>query len=250
MLIKLLHWTLRKLGDPFKEKFRNSKLGFLWILYVNLLLKLNGEVYFGQNKEDLVLAKYLTERKGAYVDIGAGWPIRGSNTFYFYKKGWVGHTIDPIKSNMKLHKLFRPRDCHIQALIGDVRRVVDFYIFDPYEYSTSNPEVVNSVEKLGQARLVKIQKLKMRRLDELQIYASPFQPTLLSIDVEGNDLEVLKSINWNEYLPRVICIEILSDGSDSAGEILDFLQNLDYAPVSRVSVSRIFVHSSYLQTQN
>jgi hypothetical protein len=54
--------------------------------------------------EDRVLVKFLPEVLGSYIDVGAGAPVRGSNTYLFYERGWRGITIDPIKSLVKMHQ--------------------------------------------------------------------------------------------------------------------------------------------------
>jgi hypothetical protein len=249
MLKVFLRWAFRLLSVTSKEKIKDYNEGFLWRTYVNFYAKRAGGVYFGQNLEDQVLSQYLTEPKGAYVDIGAGWPVQGSNTYFFYIQGWSGITVDPIKSNFELHKLFRKRDKQVQALIGCVPGVVDFYRFEPYEYSTSNPEVAKEVAMRDDTRLIEIERHQILRLDELRIHGLPLEPTLLSVDVEGNDIEVLKSNNWTEYLPRVICIETWSNQIDYEDEIIKFLAQYDYQLVSEMSVSRIFVHLSYLALQ-
>jgi hypothetical protein len=250
MLIGFLRWTFRLLSDSWKEKIRLYNDGFLWRAYVNFYAKRAGGFYFGQNLEDQVLSRYLTEPNGEYVDVGAGWPVVGSNTYFFYIQGWSGITVDPIKSNFKLHKIFRKRDKQVQALIGCVPGVVDFYRFEPYEYSTSNSEVAKEVAMRDDICLIGIERHQIRRLDELSIYGSPLEPTLLSVDAEGNDVEVLKSNNWAEYLPRVICIETWSNQIDYEDEIIKLLDQYDYILVSEISVSRIFVHSSYLALQD
>jgi len=77
---------------------------------------------------------------------------------------------------------------------------------------------------------------------------NPLFPTLLSIDVEGADLEVLKSNNWRKTLPRVICIEELEYLVENKSLIRSFLEDLNYSLVGRTLLSSIFVHSLYLNS--
>ena len=77
----------------------------------------------------------------------------------------------------------------------------------------------------------------------------PRFPTLLSVDVEGADLEVLKSNDWTKTLPRVICIEELeSVKADNNSLIRSFLENHNYTFIGKTILSSIFVHSDYLNS--
>ena len=43
-------------------------------------------------------------KSGFYVDIGAHHPKRFSNTYFFYKRGWSGITVEPNSDAIKLFK--------------------------------------------------------------------------------------------------------------------------------------------------
>ena len=64
----------------------------------------------------------------------------------------------------------------------------------------------------------------------------------LNIDVEGADYEALKSLDFNTYRPKVICIEI-NDKDIISSNIFNFLNNLKYKLVwsSKSNLSHIFV---------
>ena len=246
LLGKLLDSLFSVFSEEFKDKIRYSRLNLLWNIYLNFRLMCSNVNFYGQNLEDSILIQYLPETDGSYVDVGAGWPIRGSNSYYFYKKGWRGVTIDPIKQNMFLQKLFRPRDKQIEALLGDAPGNIDFYIFEPYEYSTSDFKVAQAILSENKVELKCIKRLEIKRLDSFKLFAKPSDPTLLSIDVEGKDLEVLTSNDWKNYLPRVICIETWSDHFEDEKKINSLLQNVGYRLVAKVSLSRIYVHNEFI----
>jgi hypothetical protein len=86
-------------------------------------------------------------------------------------------------------------------------------------------------------------------LSEFAPAMDPRFPTLLSVDVEGADLEVLKSNDWTKTLPRVICIEELeSVKADNNSLIRSFLENHNYTFIGKTILSSIFVHSDYLNS--
>ncbi len=246
MFKKLLDSLFSVFSEDTKNRLRYSKLNFAWSIYINFRLAHSGKSFFGQNDEDRILHKYLSEPQGQYLDIGAGWPVRGSNSYYFYKMGWNGITVDPIRNNILLHKIFRRRDSQIKALIGNTEDSLLFYQFEPYEYSTANTTVAEEVRKRDGVELIAVKRFKVMRLDSFQLRAHPSEATFLSIDVEGKDLEVLQSNNWNVYLPRVICIEVWSRNNEYESQIIQLLESVGYVQTEMVSVSRIFVHAIYL----
>ena len=243
---RILDFIFSKFSESSKNRIRYSRLNLLWNIYLNLRLKLAENIYYGQNSEDSVICEFLPDVKGTYVDIGAGWPIRGSNTYYFYKMGWQGITVDPIHQNVLLHRIFRPRDTQVRALLGVTPGFVDFYRFEPYEYSTSNYDVAKEIIAEGKGHQISIDHFEMKRLDSFKLKASPLEAVFLTIDVEGKDFEVLESNDWDRFRPRVICIETWSNHVEDERKIKSLLQQVGYILVNQVSLSKIYVHQEYL----
>lgn len=246
MVGRLLDFIFSQFSEPTKNRIRYSKLNILWNVYLNLRLKLGDNKFYGQHAEDSAVLEFLPEADGTYVDIGAGWPVRGSNTYYFYKVGWRGITVDPIHQNILLQKIFRPRDTQVRALVGITPGIVDFYRFEPYEYSTSNHDVAQGIISEGKARQVNIDHFEIMRLENFKLKASPLDPFFLSIDVEGKDYDVLASNNWNQFRPRVICIETWSNHVDDETRINSLLKQVGYSLVKKISLSRVYVHEEFL----
>jgi FkbM family methyltransferase len=182
--------------------------------------------------------RLIKNSSGSYVDIGAGTPIWGSNTYFFYKKGWHGVTVDPIGFNIKLHKIVRPRDQKYQALVSSKSNQIEFYELIPWELSTTNANIVSSRVKSGAIifRKQKISSMPLRQIYDL----NPLKrPAILSIDVEGAEMEVLLSNDWKKYNPDLICVEELSDPLDNS-EIRGFLKKHQYSLMVYNGVSSIY----------
>ena len=64
--------------------------------------------------------------------------------------------------------------------------------------------------------LRKIEKIECKRLSDVLdgCLKKNTKIDLLTIDTEGHDLKVLKSNNWNKYLPDYIVVEISSSTLD------------------------------------
>ncbi len=64
---------------------------------------IGGQLSYAQEGEDLVLARLFGNQveSGFFVDIGAHHPVRYSNTYYFYRRGWTGLNVDALPGTAK-----------------------------------------------------------------------------------------------------------------------------------------------------
>ena len=155
---------------------------------------------YSQFGEDVILQNLVGNYSGRYVDIGSGHPVRGNNTFALYRKGWSGFLVDPISNNVELARKYRPRDASIQAIVGSTENEKQFWEYETYEFSTTDMDRVDELGKQG-IRPSKTYLMKSITLSSLRINASPLDPYVLSIDVEGSEMEVLRGNNWMEFSP-------------------------------------------------
>ena len=229
-------------------KIRSSILGIIIILIKSYQISLKSNKFYSQFGEDTILQKYLQENKGFYLDIGSGDPVRGSNTFFLYKKGWSGILIDPLTRNIFSSKIIRRKDKTIQGLVGATNESYPFFEMYPYEYSTTSNEIVEDLVNSGKAKLVKKVQLNTFSVSELKLNINLDQPSLLSVDCEGLDLEVLKTIDLKTIKFRVICTEDFDfNPASKSSEINQYLNENGYEIVDRAGPSSIYVKSSWLQ---
>jgi len=245
MLNKVL---FRVLPPKIQFKIRSSILGQIIILIKSYKSSLKSNKFYAQFGEDTILQKYLQENKGFYLDIGSGDPVRGSNTFFLYKKGWSGILIDPLSRNIFSSKIIRRKDKIIRGLVGATDRSYPFYEMYPYEYSTTNNEVVKDLINNGKAKLVKKVQLNTFSVSELNLNINLDQPSLLSVDCEGFDLEVLKTIDLKTIEFRIICVEDFDyNPAYKSSAINQYLNENGYEIVDRAGPSSIYIKSSWLQ---
>ena len=250
--ISMIAW-IQKLYNRFPFRLRlliqSSWLNFYFYALYSFLISKTQDFY-SQTGEDELLRKYLPEAIGSFVDVGAGQPVRGSNTYYFYKQGWSGTLIDPVRFNLRLTKLFRKRDKFIQNIVSSNNTPLKFYEFYPAEYSTIEKNVAESLVNRG-IKLKSEIDLKPITLAALNLSCEPTDATLLSVDVEGHDLEVLQSNNWSDFKPRVICVEEnIQRIKQSGTKISNYLVAYGYKFVESTDISSIYVHSDYLESMN
>ena len=193
---------------------------------------------FSQFSEDVELKK-ICPRNGFYIDVGAGRPISGSNTFLLYKNGWSGILIDPININKLLVRLTRRRDKFIKALIGPPREL-DFYYLYPYEYSTTSPGTARELTESGKAKLVKKTKLEAIGFQGI-LPSSSSMCFLLCIDAEGMDFEILRGFPFELHKPDVICVEEHGDNHHDHKSISSLLMDHGYSLHKRLGLSVIYI---------
>ena len=237
---------MAELLNRVKKKILNSPLSTYAHLFWNIKAGLFTKNFFGQTAEDAILQLLLKEKKGFYLDIGAGNPIKGSNTYVFYKRGWSGVAIDPIDSNRILFKVIRPRDQFVKKIVSNTSTSLNFWEFVPNEYSTTDPSMANVVISRELGVLKSHRQVESVPISDLKLVFSPYSPSLLSIDIEGADLDALMSNNWETFLPRVIAIEEFDYTYGVETTIGEFLGGLGYKRFAWTSLTSIFVHESYL----
>jgi len=216
--------------------------------YAIKALARNGRLSWSQFGEDIILRTYLPESLGTYVDIGAGHPTHLSNTFLFYQLGWQGVLVEPNPALAQLQKHYRPDDRTLDVLIGTEDADLDFFEFDPWPFSTTAHERAARLVEEG-VRQVSVSRKRMVRLSTLGLFATPADPTLLTVDVEGLDLDVLKSNDWEEHRPRVVCVEEHGVRPADSSALRSLMRSEGYSLTSQTVVTSIFVHEKYLSRQ-
>lgn len=201
---------------------------------------------WSQEGEDLVLRRIFDGKlNGFYVDVGAHHPKRFSNTYYFYRKGWMGVNIDPMPGSMAAFEKFRPRDFNIEVGCGLANRQLEYFQFnDPalntFSSDLANQRVVSShryfVKDVVPIEVAPLHEILSKRVDEeaLQLLTQSdgrMRFDFLNVDCEGLDLEVLQSNDWNKFRPRIVLVEILkSQFQDiSRSKIAEFLEGVGFS---------------------
>lgn len=164
---------------------------------------------YAQEGEDLILQRLFEgQKRGFYVDVGAHHPIRFSNTYLFYKQGWRGINIDATPGSMELFRKKRPRDINLELAIAEEEAEADFYLFNEPALNTFDQQLAS--QRHGpRYRVVQVRTIKKQPLAAvLREYLKLGQTIdILSVDVEGLDLEVLRSNDWQRFPARCVVVE-------------------------------------------
>ncbi len=72
-----------------KKFLINNPLSYYFYKILKLIKNKGKGNYFGEFGEDILINRFFRKKNdGFYVDIGCYHPIKGSLTYYLYKKGW------------------------------------------------------------------------------------------------------------------------------------------------------------------
>lgn len=191
---------------------------------------------FSQHGEDLIIDSCLQSLgivKPSYIDIGSHHPYRLSNTFHFYLKGCRGINIEPDPLLFQLFTKYRKEDVNLNMGVYNENKKLNFYLMHPSTLNTFNKEESDSYVKMGHTRLGE-KLIEVRLLsDILNSVNDGVFPDFMSIDIEGLDLLVLKTINYAANYPKVICVETtIYDGNKvdqrKNTEIIEYLLSQGY----------------------
>ena len=229
--------------------FLHRNFNFLYILY---LLYVKHKTIFPKKTysewgEDLFISNYFKNLDdGFYVDVGAYHPFFLSNTNQLFKKKWKGVNVDINPVSIEIFNKARPNDYNVNAAVSNKnKKYINYYtkniinLLSTTLKSSAKTAFLNNSFTIRRAKCLKLNSIisktnfKNRKID------------FLNIDTEKSEVDVLKSLNFKKYEPRLICIEIhLKDKKHKtplkAHSTYLYLKNKGYKMVWRKGYSFIF----------
>ena len=214
-----------------KEKLQRGTILYRIYLYYNIFIRYRflkrNKKSFSQFGEDLFIADFFSSQKeGKYVDLGAFHPMRLSNTYLLYKKGWSGTNVDLNPIAIDLFNLARKRDDNICCLMAGKDNLLKNVYFEDWSAASS----LTSNENLSEKK-----QMKTKTFESLIYKDFDF----LNIDLEGHDYEILQTIDFKIFNPKLICIEILENCLDKEN-IFNFLKQYNYSFIKNLGPSYFF----------
>lgn len=217
---------------------------------------------YSQSGEDIIISDLFTRLKinqPTYLDIGANQPIALSNTYRLYTRGSRGVCVEP---NPVLYKKFlrkRGKDICINAGIAfDRNNEATYYIFPEKfhglnTFSKTDAEFweTTGTKEIGRPKVEEKVVMALMNINVIiEKYFSP-APNLISIDVEGLDLEIIKTIEFDKFRPEVFCVETLKyEGANKElknHEIINYLEEKGYFVYADTYINSIFcLKSAYI----
>lgn len=207
------------------------------------------QISFSQCGEDIImlfLAEHILHLEEIYyLDLGANDPMKFNNTYLFYKKGWHGVSVDPNSYFKKLYKSTRPDDKFVCAGVGVENSKIKFFEIEPHTLSTFSEQEAKYYTSSGVHTIKSIENKPVHTVEKILKKYCRKKPNLMTIDIEGFDLEILKSINFSDWKPDIICAETLEYSPSGNGKkiksIIKLLEDVGYIVYADTYINTIFV---------
>jgi len=206
--------------------------------------------YYSQNGEDFVLWSLFQDKTdGFFVDVGALDGRRFSNTLSFEEAGWTGLCIEAHPFYAKLARKNRPNSVVVHgAASNEDKKEVIFYANELGSLSTLDRSSEDYFKKAYKKAFRGFKELKvpMVTLDSLLQDLGIDEVDLVSIDVEGTELDVLRGFTLKRYKPRIIVLECMF--SERRPRIERYMKSAGYLLARKLSNNLFFCYKSDVGT--
>lgn len=212
-------------------------------------------MYYSQFKQDEILENTIFKnyKYGIFVDIGAHDGETFNNTLYFEKNNkWNGYNIEPIPSVFEKLVINRPTCININCAISSSNGIEDFILNDGYTEMLSG--LVKNYDERHINRLKnelqqnggnsKVIKIKTKTFQSLCEEYNIKYINLLTIDVEGAEFDIIKSIDFDKVFIDVILFE--NNYEDVSEPIIKYLNSYNYRVLLKSGdIYMLNIHSKF-----
>lgn len=239
--MRILRWLVRKI-DYFKFCINYPKVKFI--------KPQKSFTYFSQYGQDLYLSallfKFLGKRDAYFFDVGCNDPIRFSNSYFFEKFfGFKTIAIDPLIEYQKKWSSHRPGAKFIPVAVGDEEGVSVLHVPD---INSMYDDMFSSIKSIDSkvSHTCSVQRVvECRTLENIFESLGIDCVDIISIDVEGFEMNVLKGINFEKVSIKCFLVENNTKSLFGADDVREYLKGKGYIFHSRIGyVDDVFLHNS------
>jgi len=220
--------------------------------------------FASQFGEDRILqfAFSLLQKRGLvgtinYLDIGANHPVVGNNSYFLYSMGFQGVIVEPNPLLCGEYARRRPRDVALNIGIhytSDDVDVLPFYKFseDPGLSSFDKAAADGVLKAMPNIKSYEVIPTKIERINAvLERHFNGKAPDFISIDCEGLDFAILRTLDFERYRPLFVCAETADPCVGGLGrkdpEFLVFMRSKGYEVYADTYVNTIFIEKTVLE---
>lgn len=202
-----------------------------------------GDKTYAQHGDDLAVLnifKRLGIEKPSYLDVGAYHPFDLSNTALLYERGSRGINVEPNEALFAVFLKARPDDINLCVGVAPVSGRLTFHhvAADPGRFTFD----VATATTLGITRSVELPVLTLNEI--VAHHAGGIWPDLVSLDLEGLDLDVLRAAEFGTAGPRIVIAEANCGGADAGPELAAAMAVKGFALHSWAGSNMIFVRAA------
>jgi FkbM family methyltransferase len=156
-----------------------------------------------EQEQALVREFFGGETSGYFVEVGANHPTQGSQTWHLEQAGWTGLLVEPQPDLAAF--LVTSRKARVFAVAcsspDNAGKTLPLHIDGPRS-------ALDRDRMAPGAQAAYVIAVPTRTLDSiLDEVAAPVPLALLSIDVEGHEVEVLQGFDFSRWQPALVLIE-------------------------------------------
>jgi FkbM family methyltransferase len=202
--------------------------------------------YFSQYLQDQFVDEVVLNRKrnGFFLDIGAHDGISYSNSYFFEKyRAFNGICVEPNPTVFAKLKANRNTTC-MNVCIGQPDGMVKFLVIEGYGEMLSG--VLDSYAPEHMERINKVIEQEGGAKKEIEVPSTPLQNIELlvgvevdycSIDTEGHEYSVLKSIDFDKV--KIKCFTVENNYADN--KVAHLLESKGYVKIFTIGDDDVFV---------
>lgn len=194
-------------------------------------------MFYSQDKQDNYLENKIFKgyKNGFFIDVGSHNGRSFNNTLYFEEtNNWTGINVEPLKDVYNVLIENRPNCININCAICNNDGETEFIcnagysemlsgIKDTYDHRHTR-RLQKEIKDRGS--ISKIIKVETKKLETICDTHNISHVNYLSIDVEGGEFEVIKSINFDKVFIDVIGFE--NNYGDTSIPIVKYLEDRNY----------------------
>ena len=237
-----LYHNIRFLRELLYLKINYPEVKMLHPSFASLKTLKRSNGFRSQFGQDYFLVKLglLPEKNGSFLDIGCNHPENDNNTFYLEQHlAYKGICIDPIADESKYAEL-RPSSKFLKVAVSNVEGEIDFVEVIPsgdddewHSMLSGSLDTIDLAERKIQYSVKKVPTVSLESILS-NYFSSP--PDIMSVDVEGHEINVLGSCSWTNNKPRVILLENVGS-IEKQSTIRNFLISQGYRFYARIWIS-------------
>ena len=207
---------------------------------------------YAQVGEDIIVEQLfhsLGVRFPSYLEIGTNHPKLGNNTYKLYRKGCRGVLIEADVSLIPLIKRVRPKDKVLNIGVGETGgHSMKFFVFSLSGLNTFDLKEAELRQNMGE-RLKRVIDVPVQSINAVISENFQERPDFLSLDIEGLDMPVLKSLDIQKYPIPVMCVETCLFSQtyikETDVEIISFMESIGYFVYANTYINSIFVNNAW-----
>jgi FkbM family methyltransferase len=210
----------------------------------------HGEVQDGKHV-DQVLREYFSDYayKGVFFDVGAFEPITISNSYHFEKNGWACYCFEANTNGIPLLKQHRA-NVYNYAISDQDKDIVEFNIVTLRESWTASYSAISLSDEyqriFGKIPASAVSKISVPQKTLNSVITNEIPDILridiMSLDIEGGELDCLKGLDIHKYKPRVMVIE---NAMPENKTIQMYLEQFGYKLDKQISYNQYYISDDF-----